>query len=123
MAKSYVIVTDYEADTIPTPTPRPTERRRAARPAVEAADGPPVAVVGDITADGATITEAGQDFVYFNGHLAAIDGGVATGPNGTAPLIGGAGIVTINGKPLVRTGDPTGSGSIIITGQNNITAK
>ena len=89
---------------------------------LKAERSPPIAVVGDATADGGTITNAGQNFVRFNGHLAAVDGGQATGPEGPTTLIGGSSIVTINGKPLARLGDITTRGTPITTGQNNITA-
>lgn len=67
---------------------------------------------------GGPITNAGQSHVKFNGILWAVEGGSAlcTGMPGPDKHKKGSSIVKINGKGVMRQGDPTAHGGAIVMG-------
>jgi len=67
---------------------------------------------------GGPIIQAGQSHMKFNGIPWAVEGGAAlcTGMPGPDKHQKGSAIVKINGKGVMRLGDPTAHGGKIVTG-------
>ena len=67
---------------------------------------------------GGPITDAGQNFVKYNGIPLAVEGGksMCTGMPGPDKLTKGSSLVKINGKGLMRLGDSTAHGGKLTSG-------
>lgn len=67
---------------------------------------------------GGPVSDAGQNFVRFNGIPLAVEGGncICTGMPGNDTMASGSRMVRINGRGLMRVGDTTSHGGVMVTG-------
>lgn len=72
---------------------------------------------------GGPVSDPGQDFVTVDGIPVAVVGGTCICQAGPPdPIAGGSSMLSVDGKPVARVGDPTGHGGRIVEGVNWFTA-